>query len=410
MDELRHATGPQGRQPGIAQGITVVTAAFLPIIAIVSMFPAVPAIIGHFSADPAAGTKVPAMVSAPGLTIAVLALFAGVLVDRFGRRKLLLASTLLYGFFGAAPFFLDNLDTIYASRLLLGVAEAAILTTLNTLIGDYWDEAGRHRWLSLQGIAGPFLGSVVILASGYLTAMRWNAIFLIYTVGFPIFLAMLAWLYEPASDANARRMLGMDETDDTPFPWKSVLSFGLVTLLGSSLYYVFIINGGLVWQELGIQDSAMIGKLTTIPSLFVILGAVIFWLTGKLGARAQLTAFLLLLGAGLSLIGLAKDWRWMVAAMAVQQTGAGMAVPTLVAWAQSNLPFAHRGRGMGVWTSCFFFGQFSSPLLVSLVRHAAGSMQGAFLVCGLFGLAVAVFTFVFLSAQRVNRAATPAGA
>lgn len=94
-----HSQAP--RKAGAAQGITLVTVAFLPIVAIVSMFPAVPAIIDHFAArDPAAIAKVPAMVSAPGLTIALLALFAGLLVDKFGRRKLLLVSTALYGFVG----------------------------------------------------------------------------------------------------------------------------------------------------------------------------------------------------------------------------------------------------------------------------------------------------------------------
>lgn len=410
MSAPQTAAAQSGRQPGPIQGLIVVVAGFLPIIAIVSMFPAVPAIIAHFHDDPAAMTKVPAMVSAPGLTIALLAMFAGLLVDKYGRRKLLLASTLTYGFFGAAPFFLDNLDAIYASRLLLGVSEAAILTTLNTLIGDYWDEAGRHRWLSIQGIAGPFLGSAVIFASGYLTAMRWNAIFLIYAVGFPIFLAMWAFLFEPQSDANVRKMLGIGEEAKTPFPWKNVLGYAAITLFGASLYYVFIINGGIVWQELGVKDSGEIGRLTTLPSLFVIVGAVVFWATGKLGSRFQLTAFLGLIGTGLTLIGFAHDWRWMVAAMAIQQTGAGMAVPTLIALAQSKLPFEHRGRGMGVWTACFFFGQFSSPLLVSLIRQATGTMQGAFLVAGLLGLVVAAFAFFLFAPRSSDTAALQAGA
>ena len=400
------ATAPV-RKAGAAQGITFVTVGFLPIVAIVAMFPAVPAMIAHFAKDPAAMTKVPAMVSAPGLTIAVLALFAGWLVDRFGRRKLMLVSTLLYGFVGSIPFFLDSIDQIYASRLALGVAEAAILTTLNTLVGDYWDEKGRRFWLTIQGLVGPFLASGVILASGYLTGVRWNGIFLIYTVGFVAFLASLAFLYEPASDATARKMLGIDENRES-FPWASVLTFGLVTLVGSSLYYVFIINGGLVWQEIGIMDSASIGRLTTLPSLFVMAGAGLFWVTGKLGPRWQLSIMFALLGVGLASIGLIHDWRGMVAAMAIQQTGAGMAVPCLIAWAQTHLPFAHRGRGMGIWTACFFFGQFSSPLLVSLLRQATGHMQGAFLVAGLVGLVCAVGVLVLVSGRA--RGAAPLGA
>ncbi|NBC35948.1 MFS transporter [Novosphingobium sp. FSY-8] len=393
------------RIAGKAQGITLVTVAFLPIVAIVSMFPAVPAIIEHFAArDPSAIAKVPAMVSAPGLAIAVLSLFAGFFVDKFGRRRLLLGSTFIYGFAGAAPFFLDNLDSITLSRYLLGVAEAAILTTLNTLIGDYWDEKGRRFWLTVQGICGPFLGSAVILLSGYLTHFQWNAIFLVYLVGLPAFLACALFLFEPEQDNTARQMLGMDE-DASAFPWKGVATYGLITLFGGALYYVFIINGGIVWSEIGVKDPAEIGKMTTIPSLFVMAGAGVFWLTGKMGPRWQLFALFALLGTGLAMMGLIHDWRGMVVAMAIQQTGAGMAVPCLIAWAQSHLPFAHRGRGMGIWTACFFMGQFTSPLLVSAMRVAAGSMQGAFLYAGIAGLVCAVAALIIVSGRGANAAA-----
>ena len=391
------------RKPGIGQGLTVIAAGFLPILAIVSMFPAVPAMIEHFSQDPNARWKVPAMVSAPGLSIAIVALFAGMLVDKFGRRKLLLVSAVFYAIFGSAPFFLESLDAIYMSRLALGLAEAAILTTLNTLIGDYWDQGGRRNWLTLQGLAGPFLASGVILASGYLTGMRWNAVFLIYLLAIPIALAIYKYLYEPESDATARRMLGMDETSTaSSFPWREVAGIGALTLFSSALYYVFIINGGAAWQEVGVRSSQEIGRLTSIPSLFIMAGAGVFWLLGRAGvsSRGQTAAFLGVLGTGLTIIGLAPDWRWMIVGLVIQQTGAGMAVPTLIAWAQRNLPFEHRGRGMGVWTACFFFGQFSSPLLVSVVRGAVGTMQGAFLVAGLAGVVGAVFVYLVFSKDK----------
>jgi MFS family permease len=385
------ATSEDGRRPGAAQGITVIAAGFLPILAIVSLFPAVPAIIDHFSADPSASWKVPAMVSAPGAAIALLAPFAGLIVDRFGRRTLLLWSTFFYGLIGVIPFFLRDLNAIYASRLVLGVTEAAILTTLNTLIGDYWDDRDRRKWLALQGSAGPFLASGMILGAGFLTAMRWNGVFLIYLVALPIYAAMLAFMYEPKSDAALRQRLGMDAPPaTTQFPWKTVAVIAAVTLFSSVLYYVFIVNGGLAFREVGIQSSEELGKITAIPSLFIIAGAGVFWLTGRFRPQVQLAAFLGLLAIGLATIGLAPDWKVMVAGLAIQQTGAGMAIPTLIAWAQTKLPFEHRGRGMGVWTASFFLGQFVSPLIVSLARNGLGSMQGAFLAAGLMAGAGAV--------------------
>jgi MFS family permease len=378
----------------VPQGITIVTAAFLPIFAIVSMFPAVPAIIDHFASDPDARWKVPMMVSAPGLTIALIAPFAGFFVDKVGRRPLLIWATLFYGIFGTAPFFLDSLNALFVSRLLLGVAEAAILTIVNTLIGDYWEDRGRRDWLFLQGIAGPFLASGVILLSGFASAARWNGIFLVYAVAFPILVAMIAFLFEPKrEDGVTVKELAKAPVAATAFPIRSVALIGGVTLLASALYYVFIISGGLAWREVGVQSAADIGRYTAIPSLFVMLGALIFRLLGGKPNGVQLGAFFAMLGIGLAGIGLAPDWRWMVAFLVVQQTGAGMAVPALIAWAQTKLPFEHRGRGMGIWTACFFFGQFSSPWLVHKLNDMTGTMQGAFLIAGLVGVAAAVFAF-----------------
>ena len=398
------------RVAGIRQGVTVVIAAFLPILAIISMFPAVPAMIQHFSADPTAHIKVPSMVSAPGLTIAIVALFMGMLVDRFGRRRLLLVSTFCYGFFGALPFLLESLNAVYASRLLLGVSEAAILTTLNTLIADYWDERGRRNWLTVQGLAGPALSSLVIYFAGTLVNWRWNAIFLMYLVGLPIFVAMWAWMYEPRGEpvAGVARNAGAGSASSLRFPLGAVIGIGVLTLFSSALYYVFIINGGIVWQELGVTDPEQIGRVTALPSLFVLAGAILFWLQGRFGvsARGQIFSFLVMLGAGLALIGTATSARGMILGMAVQQTGAGMCVPALIAWAQKQLPFEHRGRGMGVWAACFFFGQFSSPLLVSALKGAAGTMQGAFLASGVIGIVGAVVVWMLLSRTTAGRAAS----
>ena len=392
-------TSEPAQRAGIRQGVTVIIAAFLPILAIVSMFPAVPAMIRHFAEDPNAAVKVPSLVTAPGLTIAAVALFAGMAVDKFGRRKLLLVSTFFYGIFGSLPFFFESLNAVYASRLLLGFSEAAILTTLNTLIADYWAEKERRNWLTLQGMAGPALSSLVLYFAGSLVAWRWNAIFLIYVVAFPIWLAMLKWMFEPASNSAARAMLGIDE-DNTPatFPWATVITIGMLTLFSSTLYYVFIVNGGLVWEELGVTDPAEIGQITALPSLFIVAGAIVFWMLGRAGAgsKVQILAFLFLLGTGLALIGLATSKTGMIVGMIIQQTGAGMAIPVLISWAQKLLPYAHRGRGMGVWTACFFFGQFSSPLLVGLVRSLAGTMQGAFLAAGIAGLAGGIIAFIVL--------------
>lgn len=371
------------------QGMTVVIAGFLPIIAIVAMGPAVPAMIGHFASDPEARGKVPAMIGAPGLAMAILAPFAGILVDRFGRRPLLLLCTALYAVFGSAPLFLDNLDQIYVSRLLLGVSEAGILTVVNTLIGDYWDDKARKNWLFLQGMMGPLLGASVALLVGYATRLQWNGVFYVYLIALPIFAMMFAWLFEPQK--RSQELLKTTATAETasPFPWGKVVRLAAVTFFASMLYYVFIINGTLVFKEVGVDQPERYGAIIFIPSLMVLGGAALFRLLAMRRSGLQFAVMFALLGTGLAGIGLASTLSAMVAFLVVQQVAVGMAVPVLIAWAQGMFGFDHRGRAMGIWTGAFFLGQSQSPRLVHILDAQMHSMQSAFLVAGVLGLVAA---------------------
>lgn len=384
------------------QGVTLVIAAFLPIIAIVAMGPAVPSMIAHFAHDPDARSAVPAMIGAPGLAMALLAPFAGILVDRFGRRPLLLISTLLYGVFGSAPFLLDNLDQIYWSRILLGVSEAGILTVVNTLIGDYWDDRGRKNWLFLQGMLGPFIASIVSLIVGYATKTQWNGVFLVYLVAFPIWAAMMVWIFEPKREEKTKAE-AVATAPRAPFPWGPAAAVAAVTLFTSMLYYVFIINGALVFAEIGVTEPDRYGRLIFIPTLLILLGAVLFRLLANRGNGMRIGAFLVLLGLGLGGMGLATSVPAILIALCIQQTAAGMTVPTLILWTQSKFDYTHRGRGMGIWTGAFFLGQSQSPRLVHVIDAQVGSMQGAFQIAGVAALAGAAVALV--SAIRAARRA-----
>jgi MFS family permease len=339
--------------------------------------------------------KVPVMIGAPGLAMAILAPFAGWFIDRFGRRRLLLISTFLYGIFGSAPFWLNDLDQIYYSRLLLGVSEAGILTIVNTLIGDYWDEKGRKNWLFLQGILGPFISGIVALIVGYATSIQWNSVFLVYLVAFPIWAAMMVWLFEPEKrQEDAPAQMVTSAATSKAFPVQAAVIIAGVTFFCSMLYYVFILNGALIFAEVGVKDSKAYGGIIFIPQLFILAGAALFRFLANRSHVLQLGVMFGLLGVGLAGMGLATSVSSMIAALIIQQTAAGMSVPTLINWTQSKFGFEHRGRAMGIWTAAFFLAQSQSPRMVHAIDASQGSMQAAFLWMGLAGLAAALVALV----------------
>jgi MFS family permease len=294
-----------------------------------------------------------------------------------------------YGAGGLVPFAIDNFWAVVAGRFVIGIGEAGVLTVVNTLLADYFEEKERHRWLMIQGVVGSVLGTLTMASSGFLAAHGWQWPFLVYAVAIPILLASLAFLFEPAPRRKGSQA-GQGTLAATPFPYRIAFTVAGVTVLLSTIYYVQVINFSVLLKELGVGDPEKIGLSMALPSIGVPLGAILFKLTTRFGAGAQI--FLVFLGyaIGLSGIGLAPDYRVALGFAFIQQLANGIIVPALIAWAQSKFSFEHRGRGMGWWASSFFIAQFLSPAVVSLMRTSVGNLQGAFLAFGLIAAACAV--------------------
>jgi MFS family permease len=380
-------SNPEQRQADWRQGWILVISGFLPVMAIIALAPTLPTLLGHFRNVPNPALMVPLLITAPSACIALFAPGAGAIADRFGRRRLLLWSMAFYGAGGLVPFAIDNFWAVVAGRVVIGIGEAGVLTVVNTLLADYFEENARHRWLMIQGVVGSVLGTLTIASSGFLAAQGWQYPFLVYAIAIPILVASLAFLFEPAP----RRRAGQPgQAAATPFPYMIAFMVAGVTVLLSTIYYVQVINFSVLLKDLGVSDPEKIGLSMAIPSIGVPLGAVVFKLTTRFGAGAQI--FLVFLGyaVGLSGIGMAPDYKVALGFAFVQQLANGIIVPALIAWAQSKFSFEHRGRGMGWWASSFFVAQFLSPAVVNLMRVSVGNLQGAFLAFGLVSSACAV--------------------
>jgi MFS family permease len=278
-----------------------------------------------------------------------------------------------------------------------------VLTVVNTLLADYFEEEARHRWLMIQGVVGSVLGTVTIASSGFLAAKGWQWPFLVYAIAIPILVASLAFLFEPAPRRKAA-VAGQGAAAASPFPYRIACMVAGVTVLLSTIYYVQVINFSVLLKDLGVLDPQQIGLSMAIPSIGVPLGAIVFKLTTRFGAGAQICLVFLGYAIGLSGIGLAPDYRVALGFAFIQQLANGIIVPALIAWAQSKFSFEHRGRGMGWWASSFFAAQFLSPAVVNLMRASVGNLQGAFLAFGLVSAACAVAAcLVHVRAVRVAR-------
>ncbi len=121
----------------------------------------------------------------------------------------------------------------------------------------------------------------------------------------------------------------------------------------------------------------------------------------------NLTLILIVWALGLTGLGLSRTYLTALPFAVIAQFGNGLTIPVLVGWALHTLDFRYRGRGMGLWTTCFFCGQFLSPTLMTLITRArGGNFLGAILLIGLACGVLALIAGV-LASQRPRATAQP---
>lgn len=379
------------KRAGKPQALMVMAANTLPTMAIASLVPVLPALFAHFKDVPNSAWLVPMILTVPSLCVAIFSSPIGAAADKWGRRRILLPALLMFGIAGLAPMFFEDLPSIIASRFAVGIAEAAILTVSNVFMGDYFAGESRKRWVGLQTLIGPFVGSGYILAGGALGTWSWRGPFLLYLLGLAAWVGGWLFLFEPARTAAPDVGHAPAGARSQPFPWISTLLVGGVTLLYSTIFFVQNIQHGRIFFDLGVDSPARISWIVTLATMGTVLGGYAY---RTIRMRPVGTLMALAFGCyGISYIGLglAPNYKVGLPLDAIGQFACGFGLSVLIAWALSKYDYENRGRGMGAWGACFFLGQFLSPPIMTLIGHGQLSFLHSI---GVLGVACLVFAAV----------------
>lgn len=394
-------------QAGRVQGITLLLPSGLSIMAIVVLVPSLPLLLAHFRDLPGAEYRVPILLTAPAACLVFASPLAGWLADRVGRRTLLLVAMAIYAVVGSLPLILDDYWAILASRIALGVVEAAVLTVSTTLIGDFFTGAERARWLSYQiGVASIF-ATTLIWAGGALSAFGWRGPFAIYVLALPMLAAVALLTWEPQREIVNRAAPTAEGAADDHFPWRSMAGFVVLTLFASILFYFVLVQLPLMLAAMGMAPSATSGFWLSVVSLGVTLGTLAFNRLTRISRPRCLALALAIMGLSFAAMSLATSVGALLVAATINQFGAGILMPTLLTWSTGRLPQRFRGRGTGIWQGAFSLGQFLMPILVVLVSSRLGGLSGSlrlFAAAALLGGVIAAISSSTRSQGRLQSA------
>jgi MFS family permease len=396
------------KTPRFIHVFLIMAGSCLPIMGGLLIAPILPEIQAHFSGVPRVEYLVPILLTIPALMIAILAPFAGAIVDVLGRRRPLVISLVLYAAFGIAPLWLDSLFSIIVSRAGVGLAEAVIMTCCTTLIGDYYDGEKRSKYLALQMTYVALSASLFLLVGGFLGELGWRAPFWVY--GISLLLAPLAHIYLWEPERKRRTEVEQDQTpgDAAALTFRPLLLFGIcgITLITIIAFYVLPVHLAYLLNGLGIRSTRTIGLLASLAAIMKVIGSLIFHRLFIIGFTIPRLLTLSFACSGLGLVlAAATTMNEVVIGVLINGVGGGLLIPALLTWNMRTLPPERRGLGTGAWTASLFLGQFVNPLVVLRLAEIAGGRAGAahFIGVGLLVLTGISLAASFMSSRKPER-------
>lgn len=331
------------------------------------------------------------MITLPSLSIALLAPFLGHYLQRVSRRISLLGGLLLFALTGSAGLYLQGIEALLFSRALFGIAVAVLMIVTTALVGDYFSQESRHRYMGLQSAFTSLGGLTLLTVGGLLSDIGWRYPFAVYLFGLLYVPLVWRFIVEPRHPMHAQPL----EEPDSRLGAIYALAFLLMLLfyiLPTQMPFLMINHFG--------ASGALTGAIIATAFIANALGAMSFAGLKKRFGFAQIYLIGMgIVGTGFVLIGLVRDVHFFFLTSPVMGFGGGILMTNVTAWMLSRSHSKKRVRSSGFLASSLFMGQFFSPVVFHPVVSYFG-VQHFFIIIGAAVLAMALAAAVWNKSTR----------
>jgi len=311
------------------------------------------------------------------------------LMDRFGRKGLMVAGLLASG---ATLLAMSRADTLLAWALLIplyGVVVAVFRIGSYAMVADMVESETRAQVYALLrmgdnlGIAlGPALGGTLITVGYALT----------YTIAAALQVALavfvIAALRESLPSRAARAESGVRPPSlgygpllrDRPF--LSLWSLYILVQIANSM--VFMLLGVYVKEHYGITEDRYGWLLVVNAAMIVLLQYAVTRVSDRRAPLPVLALGALLYAGGLGVFGISRSFVGFLLGMVVLTFGEMVTVPTATTVAANVAPADMRARYMGAFSLSFRVGAGIGPLAGGWLNEAiapAATWYGGLAVC-----------------------------
>jgi EmrB/QacA subfamily drug resistance transporter len=389
---------------------------------------ALPTLAKNFNADASALQWI---INSYLLPLSALLLLGGAAGDHFGRRRLLIVGTSVFGLASLGSALAPTLPALFASRLLQGVGAALLMPNSLAILGQTFSGKSKARAIGIWAATGAAMAAIGPVTGGWLIDLgSWRAIFLLNlplacgaiilawrivphdrhsetypldTVGAllaTIGLAALTWAltvgssrsgWTPAALSAAgiavlllfiflrlevargpRAMMPTDLFASKSFVGLTILTFLLYGAMGG----LFVLLPYVLIKAAGYSATAAGAALLPLPLILTITSPLAGALVGRIGTRLPLTIGPLVVAAGF-LIALRVDsnssyWTVVLPMILIIALGMSGAVAPLTTAVLTSVDQQHTGSASGINSAVARTGGLVATALLGSVLAAQG--------------------------------------
>lgn len=349
---------PLVRDPNLQ---TIFAVTLVAVMGVSSLTPAFPRIARVLDVSEARVGLLISVFTVPGI---VLAPVLGVLADRWGRKRVLVPSLLLFAGAGGACALARDFELLLGLRVLQGVGASALGALNMTILADLYRGARRTAAMGYNSSVLNVGTAAYPAIGGALAGIAWYYPFLLPLAGLPVALLVIArldtrpplrdvelleQLRRTASAANDRRILAAFVASAVTF----------VVIFGPYLAFLPI----LLDRRFG-ASSLQIGLLLTLGSLSSALASARLGRIARRIPEARLVT-LAYVAYAILLVAIPRlQTGWTLAVpVALLGVANGLGIPSLITWLTEVAPDAERAAILALNGSVLRLGQTLGPLL-----------------------------------------------
>lgn len=383
----------------------IVTITGMGVLAFAIIAPALPDLADELGVSRGAIGLVQGAVAVPGI---FLAAYIGYLADRWGRRRVIRASLLIFGIAGLASFFARSFWLLVGARLLQGLGTSGLLSLGVVVIGDLFTGLERRWAMGINLAALTATTTLAPVVGGLLAEGGAFRPFLVYVLAVPVFVMARHLPDPPQAEIPSPPLRHLGEamsllrqegrrSDFLGVLPMSFLTLGVFLGLGLTVLPLFLEKEfGLGVAQRGLVQAILSGSSSTASVL-----------SGRVGARFTprqvLTTAFGMMVVGFTVIGLSPSLRVLPVGLVVLGLATGSIFPLLQDYSAGAGPAQYRGILVGTWVSANRLGQFVGPSGGTAAADAIGERRAYFI--GAAVMAVIAVTWMPLRRLAARRSA-----